>query len=79
MRADLQRVGSGDETSVYVHVAIRRPRAHQAIAHVQASVELACAHKLGKDCQCLPPVNSNKCSSPNKVELWSSQGVFEAD
>ena len=36
------------------------------------------AHKLGKDHQHSPCVNS-KCSSPNKVQLWSSQGIFEAD
>ena len=44
------------------------------------------AHKAGKDRQRSPRVNS-KCSSPNhrycvwpnKVQLWSSQGVFEAD
>ena len=46
---------------VCVHVAIHCPRAHHAVAHVQASV-----HKLGKDRQRSPRVNS-KCSSPNKM------------
>ena len=57
---------------------IRRPRAHHAIAHVQASKHDMRAHKLGKDRQHSPRVNSKR-SSPNKVQLWSSLDVFEAD